>query len=173
MVTLTSFYPPPLTDQKDVRVRGLICLLPPHFNTTLPPLEAQCSPKSCKSFELHFPKKILPLQPHSYVILGGKFQPRLSRHTIGLFKAYWVKEESYLRNSESDKTGNSRADESRKKVFHNVIKGDMTTSASQSRRGSHIPITLFPFNYIPTTIALYFPLNISILTFIFSFRTIH
>ena len=53
---------------KRCKSSGVICLLPPHPYTILHPLEAQCSPKRCKSFELHFPKKILPLQPHSYII---------------------------------------------------------------------------------------------------------
>ena len=47
----------PLADQKSCKIGGLICLLPPHSYTILLHLEAQCSPKRCKSFELHFPKK--------------------------------------------------------------------------------------------------------------------
>ena len=73
---------PPLADQKRCKSGGLICLLPLHSYTILPPLEAQRSPKRRKSFELHFPKNstshcciFLPLQPHSYIILGGKIQP--------------------------------------------------------------------------------------------------
>ena len=48
---------PPLADHKSCKSGGLICLLPPFSYTILPPLEAQCSPKIRKSFELHFPKK--------------------------------------------------------------------------------------------------------------------
>ena len=69
------FVLPPLADQKRCKSGGLIFLLPPYSYTILHPLDAQCSPKRRKSFELHFPKKILPLQPHSYIILGGKIQP--------------------------------------------------------------------------------------------------
>ena len=42
---------------------GVTCLLPLHSYTILPPLEAQCSPKRRKSFELHFPKKSSPCSP--------------------------------------------------------------------------------------------------------------
>ena len=40
-------------------------LLLHHFT----PLGSPMQPKKRKSFELHFSKKILPLQPHSYIIL--------------------------------------------------------------------------------------------------------
>ena len=77
--TLTSF----LVSQggvKRCKSWGVICLLPPHSYTILPPLEAQCSPKRRKIFELHFPKKSShcsptltsfypPWQPNSYIIL--------------------------------------------------------------------------------------------------------
>ena len=36
---------PPLADQKRCKSGGLIWVLPPHSYTILPPLEAQCSPK--------------------------------------------------------------------------------------------------------------------------------
>ena len=45
----------PLDRPKRCKSAGLICLLPPHSYTNLPPLEAQCSPQKCKSFELKFP----------------------------------------------------------------------------------------------------------------------
>ena len=71
---------PQLADQKRCKSVGLICLLPPHSYTILLPLEAQCSPRRRKSFELHFPKKSShcsptltsfypPWQPNSYIIL--------------------------------------------------------------------------------------------------------
>ena len=37
--------------------RGVNLSLTPHCYTILPPVEAQCSPKRRKSFELHFPKE--------------------------------------------------------------------------------------------------------------------
>ena len=43
---------------------GVICLLPPRSYTILPPLEAQCSPKRCKNFELQFPKKSSHCSPN-------------------------------------------------------------------------------------------------------------
>ena len=61
-----------------VKVGGLICLLPPHSYTILPPLEAQCSPKRCKSFfELHFPKKSSPCSPTLTSFWPEKFNPGL------------------------------------------------------------------------------------------------
>ena len=70
----------PLGRLKSCKGGGLICLLAPHSYTILPPLDAQSSPKRCKSFELHFPKKSShcrptltsfypPWQPDSYIIL--------------------------------------------------------------------------------------------------------
>ena len=47
----------PLGSPKRCKSGGLICLLPPHSYTILPPLEVQYSPKRRKSFELHFSKK--------------------------------------------------------------------------------------------------------------------
>ena len=51
---------PHLTDQKDVRV-GINLFFTPSLLYHFTPLEAQCIPKRCKSFELHFPKKNPPI----------------------------------------------------------------------------------------------------------------
>ena len=68
----------PMADQKRCKSGGLICLLPPHFYTILPPLEAQCSPKRRKSFELHFPKKSSHCSPTLTSFWAEKFNPGTS-----------------------------------------------------------------------------------------------
>ena len=66
---------PPLADHKRCTSGGLICLLPPHSYTILLPLEAQCSPKRRKSFELHFPKKSSHCSPTLTSFWAEKFNP--------------------------------------------------------------------------------------------------
>ena len=57
--------------------------LPPHFETILSTLEAQCSPKKRKSFELHIPKKSSHCSPTLTLFWAEKFNP-------GCFLMRWV-----------------------------------------------------------------------------------
>ena len=65
----------PWQTKKKCKSGGLICLLPTHSYTILPPLEAQCSPKRRKSFELHFPKKSFHCSPTLTSFWAEKFNP--------------------------------------------------------------------------------------------------
>ena len=53
---------PPFADQKSCKSGVLICLLPSHSYTILPPLEAQCSPKNVRVLSCIFQKNP-PSQP--------------------------------------------------------------------------------------------------------------
>ena len=65
----------PLADKKRCESGALICLLRPQSYTILPPLEAQCSQKRRKSFELHFPKNSSHCSPTLTSFWAEEFNP--------------------------------------------------------------------------------------------------
>ena len=67
-----SLPPPPLTDQKDVRVGGCFILCPlthTWFPNPPPRLRRPIRAKKMKDFWSEYYTKILPLQHHSYIII--------------------------------------------------------------------------------------------------------
>ena len=71
------------TEAKDVWVGVNVSCIPSllhHFN----PLAAHFISKRCKSFELHLPREIQLLQPHSYFFSGRKINPSI----YGIFLTY-------------------------------------------------------------------------------------
>ena len=69
---------------------GLICLLPPHSYTILPPLKAQCSPKRRKKSELHLPKKSSHCSPN-LMSFYPPWKPNAARKDVRVLSCIFLK----------------------------------------------------------------------------------